>query len=408
MNIKRICVMSDITRCKNGQPGILLWLGGMMEGIVSRICDTPFYTFTKEELRDLHLSLYGAYKLDLSKNEMRYNFLSVPKSCWVDLCFEEPNQAVLDLVCKYFKDTLVISREPSVILKKAFDILNIPYIDLAIHSVRYMDDLIMGATTNIPEVYEKLKNYELNEEEFYFYADLLKAEYRFRNSLPDYIGPDVNYAIFMAQTPVDISLLDFKNKRLATFHDYIDRFENLVKTHDKVFYKPHPFYEDSETIKMIKSYPNTKIVKEQINIYQMLSQPEYKTCASISSGTIKEAYYFGKNTECYLRQPYTYSEEYKDKSLLTKDIYVTIGKHWMASAFWADILQPIIDTRDVYRIDVNNVHNKLRRILNKSWGFIDSDSTWANSNINCMKEYVESKGKNSIRKTLRKLLALCN
>lgn len=377
--IEKIYVMADVTRVCEGKDGILKWLGGLMEGIINRICDIPFYEFSNEELKNLHLSLYSAYNIDLSKNNnKKYEFLSVPVDNWVQLCFEEPNDRVLDIVNKYFGNGLVITREPAIILKKSFEILNIPYIDLAIHSVRYMDDIIMGATSNIPQVYDKILNYEVNEEEFYFYADLLKAENRFRNGFPDHINKTTNYALFLAQTPVDRSLLDFNNKKLVSFFDYTENFTKLTEEHELVFYKSHPFYQNDKVIKFLKSFKNVKIIKN-IDIYNLFSLPEYKTCASISSGSLKEANYFGKKTICFLDQPYHYSEEIKNKNELNKNIYVTVGKSWLSSSFWADILTPLIKTKNMYKINTDNTHNRLRRILGTSWGYFDSDSTFVSN-----------------------------
>lgn len=379
-NIKKICVMADVTRCKNGTDGILCWLGGLMEGVISRICDIPFCPFSKEELKDLHLSLYGAYGIDLSNNNLKYDFLSVPVEDWLTISFAEPNQKVLEIVKKYFSNTLVISREPALILKKSFEILNIPYVDLAIHSVRYLDDLIMGATTNVPEIYQKLLEYELSEEEFYFHADVLKAEARFKKGIIN-LDYNANYALFLAQTPVDRSLLDLKNNKLVTFLDYKKEFEKLTQEHDIVFYKSHPFYKNKEVIDYIKTFDNVEICENE-NIYNLLSLPQFKTCATISSGSANEAKYFGKKVICFHEQPYKYSEEYPNKNDLNKDIHVTIGKNWLKANFWAEILSPIIQTKKVTDIDIKNVHNKLRRILNTSWGYIDCDSTWVKKNIN--------------------------
>lgn len=379
MNIKKICVTADITRCKNGTDGVISWLSGLMSGITERICDIPFHFFSPEELKDLHMRIYAAYGIDMSGNDMKYRFLSVPQDVWQTMCFAEPNEQLLDVVKEYFGDSLVISREPAYILKKAFDILNIPHIELAMHSARYMDDIIFGVTSNIPEIYEKLKNYEINEEEFYFYADLLKSEALFRKGIP-YLLPEKNYALFLAQTPVDRSLLDFKNKRIVSFMDYQEQFRKLTEEHEIVYYKSHPEYRNKEVIDFVKSFKNVEI-KDNENTYYMMSWPQIKTCAAISSGTLKEAYYFGKKIECFLDQPYHYSEEIKDKSKLTRDIFITVGKQWLTAAFWADILSPVIPTKKVYAIDIRNVHNRFRRILNANQGYIDCDSVWAVKNI---------------------------
>ena len=285
MKIKRIVVMADIMRCRDGWDGIFMWLGGMMEGIISRITTIPFYQFSREEIRKLHLSLYQSYNFDLSNNNLPYQFLSVPLEAWLKVSTEEPNEAALKIIEKIFKDSLVICREPAFILKKAFNILNIPYVELAIHPVRYLDDIIMGATSNIPEIYEKLKRYEINKENFYFFADLMRCEARFQVDFKSELYSDKRIAVFFAQTPIDRSLLDHEHKKIVSFFDYKKDFENIVRTYDIVYYKSHPEYRNEEVIDYLKNFSNVVLKDNIINTYYLLSMPAVKLCAAISSGT---------------------------------------------------------------------------------------------------------------------------
>lgn len=403
MEISKIIVIADPLRHRLGQDGNADMFFGLLHGILNRTCDLPVELLKPNELINLQKEVYSAYNLYFDPLKVESSiFGGVPVDCWMQICFAEPNSKMLELTQKYFKDSLVICREPSYIIKKSLLALNIPFVEMAIHSVRYLDDLVIGFTSNIDTIYEKLKAYEVNKELFYFHADLLKAE-AYRKWSYFYNPINKPTAIFFAQTAVDRSLLDFKNKRLISFMDYSDNFYQLTKDYEEVYYKPHPHYKDENIIKYLKQFKNVKIFTDNISTYDLLSFPNIKKCVAISSGTINEAKYFGKITESYLGQPYHYSDEVEDKQSLDKNIhYISIHKEYLTSKFWSDILSPIIETNSIYSINTDLVSNKMRRIIGSSWGYEDNDSCQINSLISSINNKIE-KNNTSIQNNIFKI-----
>jgi len=113
------------------------------------------------------------------------------------------------------------------------------------------------------------------------------------------------------------------------------------------------------------------------NTYDLLSSPNIKLCFAISSGTINEAKFFGKETKSLLCQPYEYSDEIADKNSLDKNKhYISVHKDFLTSYFWADILSDLIPVKMPPKVDMSTISNKLRRIIGSSWGYIDNDSQY--------------------------------
>lgn len=381
MKINKIIVIADILRHKGGQDGNADMCYGLFSGLITSVADIPVQLFNKEELYYLQTQVYNYYGYDIQDNKCESTIFSgVPTEWWKNLCFEEPNEKLLALIKIYFDNSLVICREPSPLFIKAFDILKIPYIELAIHSVRFLDDLVLAFRSSDNRIYNKLKSFEMDKEEIFYYANLLKAE-ALRKYSYNYAPIDDNSAIFFGQTAVDRSLLDYDNKKLVDLIMYKDEFIELTNKFDTVYYKPHPHYIDENIIKFVQSFKNTKIIQNEINTYDLLSLPNLKCCSAISSGTLNEAKYFGKEIKCFLKQPYIYSDEIANKFNLNKKThYISIAREFLMPNFWSEILKPLIKTKKTKEIKVNTT-NKLRRIIGTSWGYIDTDSQYIISQI---------------------------
>ncbi len=379
--IKQIIIIADILRHKGGQDGNADMFYGLLSGTIERITDIPVKLLDKGIQYHIQSEIYSYYGYDIKHNECESSiFCGVPVEYWKDLCFQDPNDKLLTLIKNYFKNSLVICREPSPIFIKAFNILKIPYIELAIHSIRFLDDLILAFRSSDNCIYEKLKSFEMNVEEIFYYVNLLKAE-ALRKYSYHYNTLENNSAIFFGQTAIDRSLLDYKNKQLVDFMMYKDKFEQLTDKFETVYYKPHPHYTDDNILNFVKKFSNTKIIHNEINTYDLLSLPNIKCCCAISSGTLNEARYFGKDIECFLGQPYIYSDEIKNKNKLSKNIhYISISRDFLTPNFWSEILSPLIKTKKIKTFKVNTT-NKLRRIIGSSWGYIDNDSQYLASQL---------------------------
>ena len=131
MKISKIIVIADPLRHRLGQDGNADMFFGLLHGILNRICDLPVELLKPNELINMQKEVYSAYNLYFDPLKVESSiFGGVPVDCWMQICFAEPNSKMLELTQKYFKDALVICREPSYIIKKSLLSLNIPFVEM--------------------------------------------------------------------------------------------------------------------------------------------------------------------------------------------------------------------------------------------------------------------------------------
>jgi hypothetical protein len=71
-----------------------------------------------------------------------------------------------------YNDNVKLFFENKEKLKENYTLLN-----LSIHPIRFAVDIFFNFETNDEELRKKLKNYEVNYDVFYHYADIVKATY---------------------------------------------------------------------------------------------------------------------------------------------------------------------------------------------------------------------------------------
>ena len=285
MKIKIIC---EVLRYEKGLSVNQRWLENILKNLLDSSLNASIEYLNNEELLHLHNSILNCYGLNKPSNLN-----------WVKLYTKEPTQEVLDIIQKYFTDSFIIAFELHPLLEKAFKILNIPYLKLMWHPIRYMDDIFFGMTSNIPSIHDKLLKYQTNDFIFKQKAGLLKAEASV-NEFYKKINIQENSCVFFAQTNVDCSLID--GNKMLNFFDFKDEFLKDIENYDHVYFKIHPCERNGKVIDFIKSIDKATILyPNDINFYDLISSDKIKKCFAISSGSLYEARLFGKETKYYYK-----------------------------------------------------------------------------------------------------------
>lgn len=60
--------------------------------------------------------------------------------------------------------------------RKILDKIKVTYIDIWLHPIRYMDDVLFGLKSNNEEINNKLYTFNIPSETYYLYADRLKVQ----------------------------------------------------------------------------------------------------------------------------------------------------------------------------------------------------------------------------------------
>lgn len=278
-----------------------------------------------------------------------------------------PEQAI-EYYKRYIKDSLVIYIEMPLIFKKIHNLINLPYIDLTVHPIRFLDDHMLGISTNEEAIFNRMKKYQINENEFYLHANMVK-------SIVDYNPLPIreNSVLIAGQTNVDKAL--YCDGRCLSIMDYADKIEELGKKYSIVYYKAHPFNTDLSKIhEFLKIYPFVKLCPSDWNVYKMLSHPNLRKVYAITSGVLYEAPYFGKESE-NLYKPYLHLD-YSKECPYSEDTYLSIYNHFINPRFWVDVLQDVIGTNfECEDVFVRDIPNRLRATFNDYWSYTEFDPT---------------------------------
>jgi len=383
--MNKIIILDNILRYNEGNCFNTGWLYEIFGYLISNISTIKVQAALGENNKNFYYEIYSA----LGINE-------VSKTSWIDIYNMKNNDDTVQIVKKYFENSLVIVYEMHPFLQEAFDILKIPYIKLMCHPIRFLDDIFFGITASDKSVFQKLKKYKADENHWKLEAAFMKAQTA-RKDFCNEINIKSDSCVFFAQTIMDCSLLD--NSRMVSFFDYKERFMEIYNSYSHLYYKIHPCQNNKEVIKFIKSLDRASILySDDIATYDLIATDKVKKYFSISSGALYEAKIFGKDVEYFLHQPFMFINDYPDDNYKYENTYVPIFKDYWQSSFWADILEGLIPIDKNVPPDIHiNFTNKFRNIINLTWGFKDINSVYFNNFENSMKNLKRNKFLSFIR-----------
>lgn len=271
------------------------------------------------------------------------------------------SQASIDYLKKFIsEESIIIGYELSEQTRRILTRANVIYIDIWLHPIRFMDDILFGFSSNDSAIFEKLKAFNLDKNLYGLYADRLKIQ-SYKGFKRNELLIQPNSALFVGQTLEDKAIC--KNGKMLTLLDFKADFEEVAKQYSKIYYSRHPYVKsgDEEIIKYLKSHPFTEIVDWPI--YNMLASDNLRYVFSVSSSVVHEAKAFNKKTK-FLYKPIFNLE---DKFSLNN--YISIYQEFVSPHFWSDILSPKINTIESPKILYLDGKDKLRDMLAFYWSY---------------------------------------
>lgn len=343
------------------------WFPNLIFYNIKAITNLPIYTLVTPNFHGINIE-ENFIPFDYVKFAKFYN-LEYNKNIWGELYYNaEYNKEAYEYVKSIFEGSLVISYEMDVCLLRILDYYKIPYIDMYISPIRFLEDQLFSMTTNSEDVYNKILQYKLPEEQIYLEANYLSTFYKQRYYAKIKKEPAV---LFIGQTAFDRSLINPETGELYSILNHKKEFEKSLSGYKKIYYKRHPkASNDTPILDYLKTLASVEITED--NFYSMCSRPDIKKVVAISSGGLIEAKYFGKETEALLHPSVNlqYGNEFD------KEKYINIYEHFFSLHYWSDILKPIIETKDFpEEIGFYGSKNKLRnsRGYRDWWGYEDFD-----------------------------------
>lgn len=279
---------------------------------------------------------------------------------------DKVTESALDYVRNFLDCDLIIGYEFSEQTRKILDHLDVTYIDIWLHPIRYLDDVVFGFRSNSEKIQEKIASFGIDEELFNVYADMLKVQnYRGFRRFKNQLIP--KSALFIGQTLKDKAI--FSDGKMLTILDFKEKFKEYTQSYNRVYYSRHPFIKegDENILNYLSRFSNVEIIFDPS--YNLLASDEIEKVFSISSSVVHEAHFFGKQTE-FLYKPIFETFNRNDDALSDPDRYIPIMHAFLFNDFWSHLLMgEVLKPNKQYYIK----NDLFRDTLSFYWGYRDID-----------------------------------
>lgn len=241
----------------------------------------------------------------------------------------------------------------------------VPYIDLRLHPVRFLDDLLFAARASALETQAALLSTAVHESEVFATAGLREAMCRF---ISEARVPD-NTLLVAGQRRFDSTQIAG-----GTFFDALPRsaeIHAICARYPAVVLKPHPLDRHHSLLEVAAAAPAHVIGVIEDNVYRMLSLPQISAVLTVNSGLAHEAPYFGKHVHALAplsvrlawrgAAPDAGSHASLDDFVLTPD-------------FWRTVLAPHTRVTAADGMRLRPKPNRLRIALDSFWNYQEIDT----------------------------------
>lgn len=262
---------------------------------------------------------------------------------------------------RFVNNSLVIYIEASQTIKRIHDALGVPYIDITVHPIRYLDDHLFGMASNDEKIRRIFSQEKEDPRRFAFEAGMICAQ---AAQSPLKIQP--NSLLVIGQTELDKSLI--RGRKLVKFSDFQNKIKDLASRYDHVYFKPHPYRKNNnDLINALERI--TEVIQTNENIYKLLSSRDIKAVVGISSSSIYESRYFGKGRN-FLAKVLKFDFEGPQDDT---DVYYSIGDKVFNPLFWSKVISELGVKCSFENYQPPHVPNRIRAALNDFWAQTDMD-----------------------------------
>ena len=360
-NYKDIKFTGDIFRVsyrqRPTQDGNIKWLYHALKNPLKLASSLPIETH-----------LFSKQDISLVSSGYRMINESISMEGWPKLFYHDDfSEEFLQQIWLNFRNSIVIAFELPELLKSALDRLDIPYIDIIIHPIRFLDDIVFGIRSNNHEISRLLHSYLVPEESILIQAGIVMAS---MNRLKR-LKIQGKAALFAGQTTDDKVLIN--NGKFHNVSDFLDELGKVADSYDTLVIKSHPYSLDPfEAISISRLFNNCITVTD--NFYYLMSHDNIEAVYSISSSTSIEAQYLGKEGFHLGKYPFRFTEDLNEGEFQLGSFF-TVDDVIFSADFWRTILAPLVTTTPMTGVKIPKKSNRIRTSLRSFWGFnfVDTD-----------------------------------
>lgn len=176
-------------------------------------------------------------------------------------------------------------------LMQVFDQRDIAFLDVELATIRFSKHINFRARTNSLPFQDVLKQLHYPSSRHRQEA-LFAVGTRARGVQPS----SLRRGIFTGQAQIDLALVENGQLRHAWDDDILKSIADLTEDLDEFYVLPHPGQRQliGHLVPMLQKIP--KVILSSAQTYTLLTHPDTKRAVSLSSGTLKEAAFFGIDT----------------------------------------------------------------------------------------------------------------
>jgi hypothetical protein len=288
-----------------------------------------------------------------------------PESAWTD--------AIERLVVSKLRDQFCIGYEMPPYLVRMLDRHAIPHIDIRIHPIRFMDDLLFAVRASHPETQGALSALAIPEGQVIVTAGLREAMCQL---LSESAVPP-NTLVVLGQRPFDSSQI--VDGRFFDAMDHRTEVAAICARHRAVLLKPHPHDRAHSLMTVAAGVAPNVLGAVNDNLYRLLAMPEIAAILTVSSSAAVEARYFGKTV--YALAPPPLRVGWRGDAT-DPQTHASLDDVVLSVDFWRHALAPHARVTPLDGVRLLPKPNRLRIALDSFWNFneIDTDRIPARAN----------------------------
>jgi hypothetical protein len=261
------------------------------------------------------------------------------------------------------RERFCLTYEAPPYLLRRLDGLGVPWLDVRIHPVRFLDDLLFAVRAAEPATQAVLLAGAVPEAEVIATAGLCEAMGQF---ISEATVP-VDTLIVVGQRPMDATQIV-----AGRFFDAIDVREHVVRIctgYRAVVLKPHPTGETHSLLLTAAGSGANVLGVITDNLYRLLALPQVSAVLTVNSSVAYEAPYFGKRVHALAPLPLRIA--WRDGEA---DAYASLDDWLLLPDFWRLVLAPHapVSAPDGARLPAKP--NRLRIALDSFWNFQEIDT----------------------------------
>lgn len=206
---------------------------------------------------------------------------------WGKIYQRSATRGVVEFLSERFESSFVVGFELCPYQKDILNRLGTPYLSLAIHPLRFLNDYAFMIESNFVK-HKHMRMFALDAADIKTAAHMRAASHA--SELDDKLVP--NSAILFGQVDIDAALINGRGGFDGLF-DFQNELAQLSSEHETVYFKPHPYQGSAEAqLTFLKQYNNVEFL--DVNPYKLLSHPNISTVSALTSSILSEALIFDK------------------------------------------------------------------------------------------------------------------